>query len=53
VTRIELRPAVQFGAGTVVSADDLRRLHDSAHRNCFIANSIKAAVTVTGNSAAG
>ncbi len=46
VTRIELRPVVQFGPDTVVSAEDLRRLHDSAHRNCFIANSIKAEVSV-------
>lgn len=46
ITRIELRPVVQFGAGSVVSAEDLGRLHDSAHRNCFIANSIKAEVTI-------
>lgn len=46
VTRIELHPVVQFGAGTTVTAEDLRRLHDSAHRNCFIANSIRAEVTV-------
>jgi organic hydroperoxide reductase OsmC/OhrA len=46
ITRIELHPVVQFGAGTEVSAEDLQRLHDSAHRNCFIANSIKAEVTV-------
>lgn len=52
VTRIELRPVVQFGASTAVSPDELRRLHDSAHRNCFIANSIKAAVTVRDSSAA-
>jgi len=47
VTRIELRPDVVFAPGTSVSADDLRRLHDGAHRNCFIANSIKATVTVS------
>jgi organic hydroperoxide reductase OsmC/OhrA len=46
VTRIELRPEVTFGPGTVLSPEELRRLHDSAHRNCFIANSIKASVTV-------
>jgi organic hydroperoxide reductase OsmC/OhrA len=46
VTRIELHPVVAFGADTTVSAEELRRLHDSAHRNCFIANSIKAEVTV-------
>ena len=49
VTRIELHPVVQFGPGTDVSAEELRRLHDSAHRNCFIANSIKAEVTVSSN----
>lgn len=47
VTRIELRPAVAFAPGASVSADDLRRLHDSAHRNCFIANSVKSVITVT------
>ena len=46
MTRIELRPAVEFGLGTTVSPEALRKLHDSAHRNCFIANSIKATVTV-------
>lgn len=48
VTRIELRPVISFAPGTSVTAEDLRRLHDSAHRNCFIANSIRAAVTVAG-----
>jgi organic hydroperoxide reductase OsmC/OhrA len=46
VTRIELHPVVAFGTDTTVSAEELRRLHDSAHRNCFIANSIRAEVTV-------
>ena len=46
ITRIELRPVVEFGPDTVVSAEDLSRLHDSAHRNCFIANSVKAEVSV-------
>jgi organic hydroperoxide reductase OsmC/OhrA len=47
VTRIELRPAVEFAPGTAPSAAELARLHDSAHRNCFIANSIRSTVTVT------
>lgn len=45
VTRIELHPRVQF-AGAAPSAADLARLHESAHRNCFIANSIRAAISV-------
>jgi organic hydroperoxide reductase OsmC/OhrA len=48
VTRIELHPQVKFAAGVEVSAEDLQRLHDSAHRNCFIASSIRADVTVAG-----
>lgn len=46
ITRIELRPQIAFAPGSEVSAEDLRRLHESAHRNCFIANSIRATVTV-------
>ncbi len=47
ITRIELHPQIAFAAGTVVSAEEQRRLHDSSHRNCFIANSIRATVTVS------
>jgi len=46
VTRVELRPLVRFAPGTALSAAELRNLHDKAHRGCFIANSVKAAVTV-------
>ncbi|CAG0937864.1 hypothetical protein GPROT2_00033 [Gammaproteobacteria bacterium] len=46
ITRIELRPVVEFAAGMQPGAEDLRRLHESAHRNCFIAHSIRASVTV-------
>jgi len=45
VTRIVLHPTLTF-AGERPSAEVLERLHESAHRNCFIANSIKAEVVV-------
>jgi organic hydroperoxide reductase OsmC/OhrA len=45
ITRIVLRPQIQF-AGTPPSADAQARLHDDAHRHCYIANSLKAEVTV-------
>lgn len=45
ITRIELRPRIAFG-GTPPSADELAKLHDLAHRNCFIASSIRATVSV-------
>lgn len=45
VTRIELRPTIVFD-GAPPSEADLTRLHELAHKNCFIANSIRASVTV-------
>ena len=45
ITRVELRPRVRFAPGTVLSAGDLGNLHAKAHRGCFIANSVKTAVT--------
>lgn len=50
VTRVELRPRVRFGPGVSPSPAELTALHEAAHRNCFIANSVKAAVTVTARS---
>lgn len=46
VTRVELRPVVRFAPGTVLSAGDYGKLHEKAHRGCFIANSVKTAVAV-------
>jgi organic hydroperoxide reductase OsmC/OhrA len=45
VTRVELRPVVRFAPGTALSVGDHGTLHEKAHRGCFIANSVKAAVT--------
>jgi organic hydroperoxide reductase OsmC/OhrA len=46
VTRITLRPHVTFAEPDAVSAEERDRLHDGAHRNCFIANSIRSEITV-------
>lgn len=46
VTRIELSPQVDFGGGKLPDEAALAKLHDAAHRNCFIAHSITARVTV-------
>ncbi len=46
VTRVTLRPRVRFAPGTAVAPDELVRLHDKAHANCFIANSVRAAVSI-------
>ena len=44
VTRVVLRPHVTF-AGEVGPAK-LAQLHDLAHRNCFVANAVRAEVVV-------
>ena len=46
VTHIELRPKVTFSKDKLPSQSDLQALHDSAHKHCFIANSIKSEVSI-------
>jgi organic hydroperoxide reductase OsmC/OhrA len=45
IARVVLRPAVTF-SGTAPSADELRALHDRAHHECYIANSVTTKVDV-------
>jgi organic hydroperoxide reductase OsmC/OhrA len=46
ITRVTLRPQARFAEGVSVDADQLARLHESAHRGCFIASSVKTEVRV-------
>jgi organic hydroperoxide reductase OsmC/OhrA len=46
MSRVILRPDIRFGGDVLPTPDDLRALHDAAHRECFIANSVKTIVTV-------
>ncbi len=45
VTRAVLRPRIRF-AGTGPTPEELAQLHDRAHHECFIANSVLTEVTV-------
>ena len=47
VTRMELSPQVSFSGDKQPDAEALDKLHASAHRNCFIGQSITSQVTVT------
>lgn len=47
VTRVELRPKITWGGDRTPSAEQLDKMHHTAHENCFIANSVKTEVTVT------
>jgi organic hydroperoxide reductase OsmC/OhrA len=46
MTRVTLRPAVTFSREHQPSRDDLEQLHHKAHEECYIANSVKTAITL-------
>lgn len=46
VTRVVLHPQVRFSGPEAPSTDELTKLHEHAHRECFIASSVLTTVTV-------
>jgi organic hydroperoxide reductase OsmC/OhrA len=46
ITRVELRPRIEFAPGKVPDTTAIKAMHDSAHHECFIANSVLTEVTV-------
>jgi organic hydroperoxide reductase OsmC/OhrA len=46
VTRVELHPKIAFGGAKQPAAADLDALHEKAHKECFIANSVTTDVRV-------
>ena len=46
ITRITLRPKVVFSGDKQPNAEELAKLHERAHPNCFIGSSIRADVAV-------
>lgn len=46
VSKIELNPKIEFADGKTPSPEELHQLHDKAHADCFIANTIKSEVVV-------
>jgi organic hydroperoxide reductase OsmC/OhrA len=45
MTEVTLRPRVVF-SGREPSREELGKLHESAHRACFIANSVRTRITI-------
>ena len=45
VSRVILRPKIVF-SGSAPDAEKLKNLHDQAHRNCFIGNSVLTKVDI-------
>ena len=46
IVRVVLHPEIIFGGERKPTPDELRLLHDQAHHQCFIANSVRTEVTV-------
>jgi organic hydroperoxide reductase OsmC/OhrA len=46
VTRVVLRPRVTFGGAGAVEPKEIAHLHELAHANCFIANSVRTEIVV-------
>ena len=46
MTRVVLRPRVTFATEAIPTASQLRELHDRAHHECYIANSVRTVVTI-------
>jgi organic hydroperoxide reductase OsmC/OhrA len=46
VTRVTLAPKIAFGGEKAPSAEEIAKLHELAHENCFIANSVRTEISV-------
>jgi len=46
VTQVILRPRIVFSGDPQPNAGQLEQLHESAHSNCFIANSVRTDVVI-------
>lgn len=51
MTRVVLRPRIEWSGDVLPSASDIARMHDDAHHACYIANSVKTEITVEPNGA--
>lgn len=46
ITSVTLKPQVRFSGDRLPAEEEIRQLHDEAHHECFIANSVRTEVTV-------
>lgn len=46
VSSVVLRPQIIFGEGRRPSSEEEQGLHHAAHKECYIANSVKTEITV-------
>jgi organic hydroperoxide reductase OsmC/OhrA len=46
MSKVILRPKIIFGGNKSPSADELQKMHEAAHENCYIANSVATEVII-------
>ncbi len=46
ITKVTLRPKIQFSGDTQPTHEEITQMHEQAHEACFIANSVKTEVIV-------
>jgi organic hydroperoxide reductase OsmC/OhrA len=46
ITHCTLNPKIEFSGELSPSSEELQKLHESSHRNCFIANSLSVQVDI-------
>ena len=45
LSRIEMNPKITFSGEKQPTVEDIAKLHEKAHHECFLANSVKTVVT--------
>ncbi|MBD1558222.1 OsmC family peroxiredoxin [Vibrio sp. S9_S30] len=46
ISNVSLNPDVTFSGDKIPSAEQIQKLHAVAHKNCFIANSVKSKIEI-------
>ncbi len=46
MTKVTLKPEVNFGGNAIPSREQVEELHHLAHEKCFIANSVKTKINI-------
>ncbi len=44
ITQVLLRPIIQWAEGTTITKEELEALHEKAHQECFLANSVNCEI---------
>lgn len=46
ITRVALNPIIEFVGDNIPDANEIEQMHEKAHQQCFIANSVKTKIEV-------